>query len=171
MHAQIIGASGDILVLSSEYIYMQPEYFQTQLYKYLTKISDDISVHAWIRDPVTYYRSARAQMLQAVGNDSDRMPLMPEKASLNHPRRVQRLRKVWGAQSVQLHPYNKSLMTDGNSVSDFFAKALPEAAGLYLRQVQSNLRPTDPLTDEEERIVRDACKDDYEFLAKEGLEI
>jgi hypothetical protein len=171
MRREILNTECDVMVLSSEYLYTQSLEFHTALKKLLNRRFSDVSVHAWIRDPVSFFRSFKAQAMQPVGGEEMRFDPPLERASLRHRQRVETLRSVWGDENVKLHPYNRELMVGGNTTLDFLDKALLEAASLDLQLVERNIRLTEPLTVTEVDAIHKICSSDYKFFEEEGLKL
>lgn len=124
----------------------------------------------WLREPIGYYRSYVNQKAKLIGGvHRDRSPPPPETFTPKFRGRVGRLWKVWGKPRVALHLYDPCTMVNGDSVSDFMARAVPEAEGISLKPVRTNVDLAPELDAATQIALQRSCADDIAFMQEIGL--
>ncbi|MEZ0472966.1 hypothetical protein [Luteimonas salinilitoris] len=152
-----------VILFSTEYALDFREDGQQLLRTLFEVFTHDISVVVWLRDPIDYYRSFINQRAKPVGNPSrDRGAPDPRKFSPGLRKRVNRLRSVWPSVSINL--YDRKQMIEGNIISDFVYRALPEARGIDFTIHHRNADPAPPISDECRATLCASCQDDIAFL-------
>ena len=159
-----------VMIVSTEYAFDFPIDGHANVASLMQALSVDVHVVAWLREPISYYRSFINQRAKLVGRpDRDRSAPAPETFTPRLRDRVGRLYATWGKSRVSLHLFEREAMIGGDIVSDFVNRALPEAHGIPMETVEQNVTTAPELDAATRQILQNSCADDIAFLAEEGL--
>lgn len=156
-----------LMIVSTEYAFDFPTAGHAKVARLLQALSDDVCAVAWLREPVSYYRSFINQKAKPIGRpDRDRRAPAPETFSPRLRDRVGRLYEVWGKERVSLHLYDRDVMIGRDIVTDFVSRAAPEAKGVPVDAVEENVGDAPALDEATRRKLQISCADDIAFLAE-----
>lgn len=124
-------------ILSAEIISHLTEDECSELVAALRAAGKPLEFHGYLRDPVSYYRSAFAERLKTQA--AILVPESEDALALGYHRIVQRLDALVGAEAVRVHPFDPGRFPEGDVVRHFLREQGVDAERLALHHANEGL--------------------------------
>lgn len=113
---EMCGATGPhhTVIFSAERVFAMPLPVKQNLRAFFAEYCDEIRVIVYIRPPASKAASSVQQVLKGFDLDVQLAERWP-----NYRRRVEALDKAFGAENVELAPFSRDTLKDGDVVADF----------------------------------------------------
>lgn len=145
----LLNINPEILIISSENLAYLDLKGIKRFYKYLKKFSDNLKIVAYLRDPLSYAKSAMSQRVKSgyISWDDKNIPILPYEDFLK------KYVKIFGKENINLRTYSNFNLNKNGVVTDFLS--LIDTTKVLKKKILKNTSVKNPSLSKEAVLIGD----------------